>query len=47
MGWMDGWMDGCMQRGLALRRFHKRISLNVRTIECGEEVPKRDGSTNF
>ena len=30
-----------MQRGLALRRFHKRISLNVRTVECWEEVPKR------
>ena len=34
-------MDACMQRGLALRRYNKRISLNVRTVECWEEVPKR------
>ena len=42
-----GWMHACMQRGLTLRRFHKRISVDVRTVECGEKVPKRDGSTDF
>ena len=44
---MDACMHACMQRGLALRRFRKRISLDVRTAECGEKVPRRDGSTNF
>ena len=39
-------MDRCMQRGLALRRFHKRISLDVKIVECGEKVRKRDGSTD-
>ena len=30
-------MDGCMQRGLTLRRFHKRISLDIRTVVGGGE----------